>query len=292
MCVEWNYVRRHDDFLGHYSREENGETAELSMQVHSMAEVFYCLEGVAEFRVEDTVYYPEAGDLILTRAGEVHSIVLKENTPYERVSLCFAPSLLTQLNGDHLMLPFEDRPSGIGNLYHEKDLPTELLQTCFKQIFCHGNQGSQQRSFFYLLSILQAIFDLWCEKEPYCSMEGTASLPVRIINYINQHLFELETPQDLTKVFYLSRSQLYRVFREYTGTSLWEYVKKRRLYSARSIIRCGCKPQQAAIDCKYANYSTFFRAYKKEFGCGPHEDLSVAAHDDTREEKKHDTAKE
>lgn len=70
----------------------------------------------------------------------------------------------------------------------------------------------------------------------------------------------------------MSRSQIYRVFREYTGTSVWDYVRSKRLFAVRELMQNGVRPAKAASEYGFQNYSSFYRAYKKQFDCSPQDD--------------------
>ena len=69
-----------------------------------------------------------------------------------------------------------------------------------------------------------------------------------------------------------SVSQICRVFRRATGTSLWEYVVIKRLLAARELLRHGDSAVNAAFACGFSDYSSFYRAYVRRFGCAPGSD--------------------
>ena len=128
------------------------------------------------------------------------------------------------------------------------------------------------RAMSYLIPILQELYDVWVTRE--ISKENSHdSLASEIISYINQNLSTLRSPGELTDKFYLSQSQIYRAFREYTGTSVWNYVRTKRLITARERMQNGEHPSAAAAGCGFEDYSTFYRAYKRQFGRTPLQDF-------------------
>jgi len=78
-----------------------------------------------------------------------------------------------------------------------------------------------------------------------------------IMAYIEQHLYEELNPESIAKQHYISLSRLYRDFYAYTGHSVKEYIRKRRISNACEKIKCsdlslaiiadesGCQTQQA-----------------------------------------------
>ena len=87
--------------------------------------------------------------------------------------------------------------------------------------------------------------------------------------YVNKHLFEELSVPILAKQFFMSTSQFNRVFKQAAGASPWEYITIKRLTAAREKIRNGVSVQSACESCGFRDYSAFYRAYVKHFGCAP-----------------------
>ena len=103
--------------------------------------------------------------------------------------------------------------------------------------------------------------------------EGLAhSLPGGIIEFINRDPAAVTGVDVLEEKFGYSRSYLNRTFRQSTGVSIWEYVILKRLTCARAAIRAGTPAAIAARDVGYSDYSSFYRQYRKRFGCTPEEE--------------------
>ena len=99
-----------------------------------------------------------------------------------------------------------------------------------------------------------------------------SSLTAKIMTYINENLLTLKNTQQIADAMYMSQSQLYRVFRAHAGLSAWDYVRIKRLFTAQEMLRNGIHPSNAATECGFQEYSTFYRAYKKQFGHKPQDD--------------------
>lgn len=269
--MDFVYVQKFSDIFAAHQRQEVPVPEEYTMHVHDFFELYMLLDGQGEFCVETTVYTLQPGDLMLVRPGEAHFARVSLDRPYERLYIQFPARLLTQTLNGKLLSPFLDRPLGGYNRYAREELPQQIVNACMLQIFqCSG--GNQMRTLAYMLPVLQSIFDCWESKQRTPQPEVQHSLPNQIIDYINQYLFELKNPAQVAKHFYISESQLNRVFRNFTGSSPWEYVRLKRLFSAREMITAGRLPGEAAVICGFSEYSTFYRAYKKRFGVSPHQD--------------------
>ena len=90
-----------------------------------------------------------------------------------------------------------------------------------------------------------------------------------IVRYLNAHLSEPITLDELSARFFISKYYLNTVFKKYTGTTVMNYVIHKRLAAARQSIRQGTPPTDAAQECGFGDYSAFFRAYKKLYAQSP-----------------------
>ena len=57
-----------------------------------------------------------------------------------------------------------------------------------------------------------------------------------------------------------------------TGSSMWAYIKRKRLLLAKELLTGGENPYLVYEKCGFNEYSSFYRAYKAEFGVSPKED--------------------
>lgn len=90
-----------------------------------------------------------------------------------------------------------------------------------------------------------------------------------VIAYINSHLSETMSVESLCQRFFISRSQLNRLFRKMTGASVWDYVVAKRLMYAKMLLEAGETPAVACQKCGFNDYSPFYRAYKARYGVSP-----------------------
>ena len=90
-----------------------------------------------------------------------------------------------------------------------------------------------------------------------------------IIRYLDEHLTEEISIEDLAKEFYVSKYHMMRRFRQETGTTIHAYLSDRRLFAARDHIAQGMPATDACFQCGFHSYSAFSRAYGKLFGVTP-----------------------
>ncbi len=244
------------------------------MHIHAECEIFYFLSGHAECLVEGSIYPLEPGSLIIMRPAESHKVKILQSKQYERCTLNFPVSIADSIDPDRiLMRPFLDRPLGMGNLYSPMEIKSFSFETYFKRMCsCNDAYTAALESQLCLYSILDSIRIAYLKRdvEEYAASQTRAG---QMLAYVNEHLFEDISIPSLAEHFFLSAAQFNRVFKAAAGSSPWEYILLKRLTAAKEKIRSGTQAVKACTDCGFGDYSVFFRAYKKHFGCSPKEDM-------------------
>ena len=89
-----------------------------------------------------------------------------------------------------------------------------------------------------------------------------------ILQYINHNLKEDLSVDNLASRYYISKYHLMRKFKEETGFTLG-YDKYNWDEHEHFIISEGMPVTKAALESGFSEYSTFSRAYRKQFGATP-----------------------
>ena len=98
--------------------------------------------------------------------------------------------------------------------------------------------------------------------------------PVKsIILYINNHYTEDISLDFLENKFFISKHYLCRAFRKATGLTIHEYIRRKRLTKVRELCESGLNISTASNQAGFSDYSSFYRAYQKEYGTSPSSDL-------------------
>ena len=92
-----------------------------------------------------------------------------------------------------------------------------------------------------------------------------------ILQYINHNLQDNLSVDQLASRYYISKYHLMRKFKEETGYTLHNYIVSKRLLMARNLISEGMPVVKAAHESGFTEYSTFSRAYRRQFGQTPSE---------------------
>ena len=92
---------------------------------------------------------------------------------------------------------------------------------------------------------------------------------MQIVQFVDEHLGERITLDELAIHTARSKSSVCHLFEEKMGISPKQYILQKKMAMANKLIREGVPPTQAAIQVGYDNYSTFYRAYRKFFSVNP-----------------------
>ena len=89
------------------------------------------------------------------------------------------------------------------------------------------------------------------------------------IDYIEDNLKTNIRAEELAQMASFSLFHYYRLFQSATGTSVMQYILRRRLLHAIYEIHQGRRKIEAAMDYGFDTYAGFYKAFQREFGCTP-----------------------
>jgi AraC family transcriptional regulator len=89
------------------------------------------------------------------------------------------------------------------------------------------------------------------------------------IDYIEEHLQECMTVDDLARIAGFSPYHYYRVFSAYVGIPVMEYIRRRRLAHASAELVRGKRIIDIAVDYGFDTHNGFAKAFRKVYGCSP-----------------------
>ncbi len=249
----------------HHSLDQKPAPEAFTMHAHETPELYLFLSGKGEFLVEGSHYPLSPGDILLMRSAETHKLLISPDEPYRRLAVHFPAEVFRSLDPEgNLFKAFLDRPLGRLNDYPASRYPG--LHRILEDLTLTPGQEKLQilSRLLLLLTEIAALFPKISGEE-----KAPATLSAQLVAHINRHLFEELSVESLSRHFARSSSQLGRLFKEATGTSMWDYINTKRMLAARAMLERGDSAAAVSERCGYADYSAFFRAYKKRFGQAP-----------------------
>lgn len=244
---------------------------EVPYHYHTFHKIILLLAGRADYAIEGERYSLSPGDYVLVGRGSIHRPIVARGDFYERAILYISPEYLQKLScpdGD-LENCFLRSQEGFHYVYHAG------AGDRVRQLFALLEQSRREGGFGASL-LCQALFVQLMVEVNRISLSGNTvsaasgdSKIVALLQYLNAHLTEGLTIDELAARFYISKYHMMRRFRDETGYTIHGYVTEKRLLLAQQLLEQGLPMGETALRCGYQEYSTFSRAYKKQFGRSP-----------------------
>lgn len=252
---------------------------ELDFHMHDFFEVLVFLGGKTDYQVEDKTYHPRPGDIMLTNSSELHRVIIKDGRPYERFVGWFHPDFVNSLNAQiedaDVAACFDSSSKMHFNLLHTDSETFHEIVKLFERLMEPVNRevfGDQALHNFYAAELLILLNQAHLNTTITPGIHMISNPKVNdVIFYINQNLCEDLTLDTLSARFYISKYYLTRLFKQYTGLTLHQYILRKRLNTAKTMIINGCSPYDACIDSGFKNYSHFSKCFKDCFLLSPSE---------------------
>ena len=262
------YQYNDNNFGLSHSYSQLPDQSRFVLHTHTKAELYYFVKGAGTFHIEGNDYPLHSGDLLLMQSAESHYIELDKSQPYERKVLHFDLDVLNLVDPDgFLRKPLLSRQPGKQNLYRGISFQGGSCEHYFNTMMMPSPDPR--------VSVFAGLIPLLCElyrlQQSQNGAEDSApdSVGYQIMRYLNENIDKQITLDDISQKFYISKSQLCRVFRDSTGVPVKQYLNAKRLVKAKQMMDAGELPTHVYAKCGFNDYSSFYRAYVKYFGAAP-----------------------
>lgn len=233
-------------------------------QFHQHYELYFLLNGDVTF-VNDHIHQPlEPYNLVIIPPREYHSFIAREESipDYSRCVLNISPGLLSEEILENALVGRE-----VLTLPPNHRITEHFLY--LKKAITQNNE----EDFGYILSAIATDIVFLIKQMPRTAPMDSCSfrhpLSPQIMGYINETYKSDLTLEKIAEHFYLSPSSASHIFKNDFGISIKKYILQKRVTEARFDIRQGMHPEEVSLAYGFTNYSTFYRAYKKQFGVSP-----------------------
>lgn len=248
---------------------------EVTVHHHDFYEVFFFLGGKVTYRAEGQLYHLKPGDILLINPMVLHQPIIASDSPdYERIILWVDKDYLEQLAaGESSLLRCFDGPEQIRLLHLSASVQrvdmTELLGRLVRE--CYGKEhGASLYAEGLFLQIMVELNRLAIHAGSRTEGEQEApSLVSELLDYINEHYSENLSLEGLAKRFFVSKYHLSHEFSRAIGTGVYRYIMLKRLTAAKQLLSENTAPGEVYIRCGFKDYTSFFRAFKAEYGISP-----------------------
>lgn len=247
--------------------------------VHRFHEILFITQGNnIDYIIDSKRYQLERGSILLIPAGSVHHPLMgqSEGEPYKRYALWLEAEFF-----DSVCSKF---PS-IGYVFQQCASKDDYLLQCTNSEFPElleilnslRREVKNQRFGWEAQIAIGAVTIMNRLSRAYYSHNLTTVRSVQntkldaALDYINRNLHKQITAEGLAQQLFVSKSTLNQLFQKNLGTSIYQYILRRRLLQAKLLILQGESMGTVCEKCGFSDYATFYRAFKKMFGMAPNE---------------------
>jgi len=259
-----------------YQKKSNRVFSELQCHFHRVYEIYYFISGDCEILVDSVRYKLTPHSLMLIAPNILHGIQVNSDADYVRTCLYLRGDELIPERKYLLESVMHKHTRNLGrDVYYENTEAYHLDELFLNLKKLEGKPKEIQDMLepIYTEALLAQIFLLCNELRPSTENYGVPSKINEVADYINAHLTENLSLDEIADNFFISKNYLNQSFKKNTGSTVMEFVRLKRVLLAKSLMLKGASAIDAAMQVGFADYSSFYRAYVKYMYNGPREDL-------------------
>jgi YesN/AraC family two-component response regulator len=242
------------------------------LHYHDFYEFVVYLGSAGTFQIKNGEYLVKRGDIVLIDIFTPHTLVNSKTDYYERFSVSIDPSLLIAFSTpESNLLDIFNESGKHHRIFHVENEDFEkyitLLNEYRNSYPKNGHDIWERALIHHLLSYIYS--DCFVEAKHSQTDSNHLAIIAQLINYVNGHLSEELSLEQLSQLVNYSESYVCRLFKKLTNKTLISYIQEKRIEQAACLLKQGIPVNQAAEDVGFNNYSYFYKTFKKLKGCGP-----------------------
>ena len=253
-------MERYDEYSFNHTADEE-YTDGTYTHMHNGYEILYYVRGDAEYTIEGSVYHLTPGTLLFIRPRTFHNLNPLSTAVYERFVIGFPESKIPDS-----LREFAENAKEIYAIPKGSEIERFYLE------WADAEREFSCDEIAILLDSAVARLLLYLKHLP----TETSLEPIRmnsaleqILRYIDENLSSDLSAETLSARFFVSGSWITHTIKETLGMSLMNYIGKKRILYAETLLKKGMTPTEVAKECGYDTYTTFYRQYKKHTGRAP-----------------------
>lgn len=226
---------------------------------HPEYELIAVLEGSVSVVIEGSKLVLRACEAAIIPPFCYHSIYTDGGSNYKRITALFGAELIPP----EICADFLKKSEGTLAVSHPTLAPIlDAMRSTMME-----SELSKYETYLALCLVQVLYVHTYRESRSY---EMNADPRVRsVTEYIDSHLCERITLDELAEHLFVSKSTLCHIFREEMKISVKQYILQKKLAYAARIISEGASASYAASAIGYENYANFYKVYRKTFGVSP-----------------------
>lgn len=268
------YMQMPDFELYYYS--DKGDTG-VERHTHTCYEFYLFLEGDIMMEIDRQLYPLKPGDIILIPPGIPHHAEFNGgNVPYRRFVFWISTAYFDKLTktssayGYLIHRAMDSREY----IFHNDMIAFHAIQSKVFDLIeeMQGQRfGKDETVSLCVNSLILHLNRTAYEQEHSAGQKEEQDLYRNLLSFIDGHLEEDLSLEKLAEHFYVSKYYIAHIFKENIGCSIHQYILKKRLEACRNALSPQTRISSVYSMYGFKDYSSFYRAFQKEYGMSPKE---------------------
>ncbi len=245
----------------------------VQLHSHSFTELLCCRSGEIQYLIGVDRYQIRPGDIICVPPNVSHRPLIPDHMelPYMRTVIWISPEFTGWIREQW---PGLEISRGKGCVIHTTGTEWADLPDRFHQGYMESQRSAEGWEAWIYGNTLQILVEMSRAvnaqgSQPAEPLHG--ELLDDLIIYIENHLSEKITIEETARQMYVSPSAVRQAFTKNMDISFYRFVTLRRMIAAKTLIMEGIPLTDVARQVGYTDYTTFYRAFKQEYGISPSE---------------------
>lgn len=222
--------------------------------------------GVQQYTYRGSVHRTPAGQIFFVEGAEPHTGERATPDGYLYRTLCFSPSVFTELARE--VTGRKDLAHFRGAVVADRQLYARLLR--LHRAVAHEAPTMEVES--SLFAVVRHLTRMHLERRRECPQVGKEKFVVRQAReYLDAHYAEDVSLAQLGALTSRSAFHIARVFSRTCGLPPHAYLESVRVQRARELLRCGTSVVDTALSVGYADQSHFTHRFRRHTGITPGE---------------------
>lgn len=254
------------------SHNKEYDTKPIQFHSHDFYEIYFFVDGKVTYYIENESYTLTKGDVLIIPPRKLHRPVIEKDIPYERYVLWIYGHYVSSNDGlrsmiDEIMHLISEKNTRLvsfgGSILQEMKALFAGLISDFSSENYRAIYTAQSRMILILEEILKSLQQMQkVENE-------TMDVIRQVISYINENVANAPSLEELSTLFFVSKYYLLHRFKEYTKTTIHQYILMKKINLAKELLDKGNTPKKVSELCGFSNYSNFYKAFTSQTGMAP-----------------------
>lgn len=186
----------------------------------------------------------------------------------ESLIIHFHPSIFLRDETSEFLDAFDELPAN--TVFNPENFDNDI---CLNTLFLFKEALDSRYSRVYMITRLKSILceiDIFYRKTNKIPIHDKNNIAIDLIEYVNKNFTKNITLETLRNRYFISDSSINRIFKSMSGLTFVRYLNNIRIHNVKNLVLSRNIPISKAAEMSgFSTYSTFYRAYKKEYNEPP-----------------------